>query len=572
MKVYQYISVMALSLMTACMTSCNNDGDLIYTTGGVDLSLDGTQQDIVLDKNNLNALALTVYWNDNGTISTSDDRVAAPNYAVVNTIQFSATADFASTVDFTMENGTFSKQFTHGDLNSVLNRLGYEGGVKAPLYIRVKGLLANNLDPQYSNVLTMNVTPYVIDMTKGFILNSNKEDTGNILASPNSDGVYTGFMGVTSWYNWYLQEGNGTIWGNEGENWEPFLMSSSVSTVAYGNYWFPGTEGCYYTIVNTNTNQWSALLLPSLTVSGGIQGDMTFDRKANVWRYVFNGSKGSVNIKLSTTGKQYNYSTGTDDASAIDTAVGFGGSADNLTFGNSASNISVTIPTDGECTLKLDLSNPNQWTVTVVSGTDEGTAAVAQNIYLSGIDDGISGSWTFDNYLTLYNEDALCYGGVVNVNSLWGYFFYNEVDNWDDKYAMDEGSNGMEGKLVYKGTTNITAPDPGLYVFDVSLSALTYKLYAISSVSYAGLNDDWTPAAMEATATPGVYQATVQKSANTPWGVKILINDSWDLVFGGGSGTLRLYQDGFDGDNDLANGTYILTVDLCKATYSYTAK
>jgi hypothetical protein len=77
---------------------------------------------------------------------------------------------------------------------------------------------------------------------------------------------------------------------------------------------------------------------------------------------------------------------------------------------------------------------------------------------------------------------------------------------------------------------------------------------------------------MEATATPGVYQATVQKSANTPWGVKILINDSWDLVFGGGSGTLRLYQDGFDGDNDLANGTYILTVDLCKATYSYTAK
>jgi hypothetical protein len=572
MKFYQYISVMALACMSLGMTSCNNDGDLIFTSGGANLSLDGNTDDIVLDKNNLNALALTVYWNDNGKISTSDDRVAAPNYAVVNTIQFSASDGFASTVDFTMENGTFSKQFTHGDLNSVLNRLGYEAGVKAPLYIRVKGLLANNIDPQYSNVLTVNVTPYVIDMTQGFILNSNKEDTGNTLASPNSDGIYTGFMGATSWYNWYMQEGNGTIWGNEGENWTPFLMSSSISTVAYGNFWFPGLEGCYYTIVNTNTNEWSALLLPSLTVSGGINGNMEYDRKANVWRYTFTGTKGTVNIKLATTGKQYNHSTGTDDASAIDTAVGFGGTADNLTFGSSASNISVTIPDNGECTLKLDLSNPKQWTVSVSAGAEQGTAEVAQHLFLSGIDDGISGSWTFDNYLTLYDEDALSYGGMMNVNSLWGYNFYTEADNWDDKYGMADGGTGMEGTLVYKGGSNITAPEAGLYIFDVNLSALTYKLYSVEKVSYTGLNDDWSMCDMQATSTPGVYQATVQKTANTPWGVKILINESWNLYFGGGSGTLRLYHDGFDGDNDLANGTYVLTVDLIKGTYNYSSK
>jgi hypothetical protein len=54
--------------------------------------------------------------------------------------------------------------------------------------------------------------------------------------------------------------------------------------------------------------------------------------------------------------------------------------------------------------------------------------------------------------------------------------------------------------------------------------------------------------------------------------VKILINESWNLYFGGGSGTLRLYHDGFDGDNDLANGTYVLTVDLIKGTYNYSSK
>ena len=65
------------------------------------------------------------------------------------------------------------------------------------------------------------------------------------------------------------------------------------------------------------------------------------------------------------------------------------------------------------------------------------------------------------------------------------------------------------------------------------------------------------------------------KTANTPWGVKILLNDSWELFFGGNGtpGELALYRDGFEGDNDFPEGTVIiLTVDLAKGTYSYTAK
>ena len=30
-------------------------------------------------------------------------------------------------------------------------------------------------------------------------------------ASPLSDGVYSGFLGVGGWYNWWLQEGNGVL-------------------------------------------------------------------------------------------------------------------------------------------------------------------------------------------------------------------------------------------------------------------------------------------------------------------------------------------------------------------------
>lgn len=561
---------MCVLMAAAMLTSCENDATIIYTSGGDDLTLNGGG-DIVLDANNLDALALTLYWNDNGTIATSDVKVAAPQYAVTNTLQFSSTQDFATTVDLIMENGVYSKQFNHKELNNILGRLGYAGGVKAPLYIRIKGVIASNITPQYSNVITMNVTPYVIDMTTGYVLSSSKEDTGRTLASPNSDGIYTGFLGVTSWYNWYMQEGNSTIWGNDGVTWTAFMMSSSVSATAYGNFWFPGSEGCYYTIVNTKTSQWSALFLPQLSVSGDINGDLTYDRKANAWRLVFTGKKGSANVKISGTGKQYNAATGTDDAATISTPAGFGGSADKLTFGTTASNISVNIPADGECTLKLDLSNPFAWVLSVTSGADNGSEEIAEHLFMSGIDDGISGQWTFDNYLTLYNEENLGYGGVANVNSLWGYQFYTEAENWGSAIGMVEGGTATEGALV-KGGANITAPAAGLYVMDVSLKAMTYKLFEVTSVGYAGLNDDWIEKPMTATATPGVYTAEVVKSANTPWGVKILINNSWSIFFGGGKGTLRLYQEGFDGDNDLANGNYTLTVDLVKGTYSYTAR
>ncbi|MDE6137212.1 MAG: hypothetical protein K2F97_07040 [Muribaculaceae bacterium] len=88
-------------------------------------------------------------------------------------------------------------------------------------------------------------------------------------------------------------------------------------------------------------------------------------------------------------------------------------------------------------------------------------------------------------------------------------------------------------------------------------------------MGYTGLNDDWNIYPMTRV-EECVFEATVEKTAETPWGVKIILDNNWDLFFGGGSGTLRLYRDGFDGDNELANGTYTLRVDLANATYSYT--
>lgn len=545
-------------------TSCGNDMETLYTEGPDSVAVGGDKTDITLLADHLDALVLTLYWNDNGVLTTSNPDIDAPRNTTQNTIELSSTSDFSTKHEIAVGAGIFEHQFICRDLNGILTKLGYAPGQPAPLYVRVRSTLANNLAPQYSEVLSLNVSPYFIDTTIGLYLNASKEEIGRTLYSPNDDHIYSGFIGAGAWENWWLKEGDGTIWGNDGETGTPFVISSKDSS---WNFWYPGISGCYYTVVNTVTSEWTALLIESINVEGDLQGEMVFERKSNTWSIHVDGT-GNKTITLKGTGKQYNASTGTDDAAAITTEVSFGGNAQGLNFSTSGSAETISLTLDGECDLILDLNNPQVWTLT--AGTAELPAdAPDELLWVVGHNDGITGGWNFDSWLRLYNEDNINYGGVLDINSLWGFKFYKEQDNWEDCWGMVDGGTGYEGKLEYTGGNNIAAPDPGLYVADVSISGLSYKLTKINSVQYTGLNDDWSLTEMEPTDIPGVYTAAITKSANTPWGVKVLINENWDIAFGGGNGYLRLYQDGFDGDNDLENGTYTLTVNLCEGTYSY---
>ena len=562
---------MLLAAMALAAGACDKDGDFLTVTGTEDVSLSGNGGDIVLNYDQINDLALTVYWSDNGEISLSNPLVAAPDNATVNTVQFSASEDFATVSEQEADAGEFSMQFTHFELNAILNGLGYEAGVKAPLYIRVESRLGENIDPTYSNVMNLNVTPYVIDMTIGYLLNSDQSDSGITLYSPNSDGVYTGFVGCASWWNFYMREGDGTIWGNDGEAGTPFLISSAST---HWNMWYPGATGCYYTIVNTVGLEWSALYMSSLTVAGDVSGEMTYTRSTNSWTLPFSAaSAGTVNITISGSGEQYNINTG--DSSSTPATFGFSQNGDAVEFGDAASTISVEVPAAGDVTLTLNLSDPSHYTCTVETGgvDPEPGDEFGDFIYLSGIDDGANGgSWTFDNYLRRYNADSNAYGGACYVNSLWGYRIY-PAQEWEPAYTMVDGGTAESGSLVIaEGDGNITAPSEGLYLFDVSMSALTYETTAITSVGYAGLNagadDSWELVDMTATADAGIYTAAIEITQASAWGFQIIINGDWNTYFGGSDGILYLYGSNITDDASLAPGSYTLTVDLCAGTYS----
>lgn len=559
-------SIFAFMMLLLAVTSCEKDGDNIYLSSPEGGALTATTSDVVLTKDLRSTIVLSLAWT-RSELKVSDASMSAPNI-LQTTLQASASSDFSGTIQESSETA-LSKAYTGAELNTLVKNLGLTAGNAAPVYFRLSVKTGDNMTPVYSNVVPVNITAYTIDMSVGFILDSKKLDTGNTLYSAASDGIYKGFLGAGAWYNYYLMEGDDTTWGNLGQDNSAFKCSSADSK---WNFWFPGKKGCYYTIVDTKAQEWSALYISSLTVSGDIAGDMTFDKDSDRWTLDFTATEaGTKTIKISGAGSQYNYNTGTDDTKAVSTTVGFGGTSSAVTFGSAASDISVTVPAAGSYSLTLNLKNPKQWTCTAEKPY-VAPVAISKYLYLSGVDDGTSGSWTFDNFLTLYSEDAKAYEGVVNVNSLWGYKFYTTSGDWSSAYGMADGGTATNGSLVAGGGSNVTAPTAGLYLFDVSMSGLTYSVTQVTNVYYAGFNTtgdaggNWTMTEMTPTSTAGEYTAQVTLAGACSWGAKIYINGSWDIFFGGSDGTLYYKGDGME--KSQGAGTYTLTVNLKTMTYT----
>lgn len=552
------------------LSACNNDGDLIYISSPSSSELMASKSEIVLLQENASQIAVSFSWTES-TVTISDENVGVADSQLTYYLEAATTEDFSSDIGESQVTN-LRKDYTVAELNTLATNIGVQPDVAQTVYFRLGVTTGSNMERVYGNVTTIKVTTYEIDMTIGYILGTDSEDqpadrTGETLSSPNADGIYTGFIGAVSWKNFYFEEGDGTIWGNNGVTGVAFEASSANSKEDRWNFWFPGTGGCYYTIIDTQKEEWSALLLPTLSISGDINDEMEYDRANNRWTYIFDAtSTNSLNIRLSTTGKQYNVSTGATDTSIpIDTPVSFVQDGDKLELATSAGTLNVSVPEIGESTLILDLSDPDNYTCTIVSGA-EVIEDIPEYLYLPGID----GSWGFNNYLTLYDEENRRYAGVIDVDSdEWGYQILIEEENWDDKYGWETG-DPYSGTIIYKDGENMPVPVPGIYLIDISTKELTYELVPLENQLYiVGLNDDWGfDTQLTQTSQTGVYSGQITIDDASSWGFQILLYyDDWDHIYGGSSGKLYYNGSNITDDADLPPGTYTMTVDLINVTY-----
>ena len=295
--------MMLLCALTA-LVSCDESGDKIYLDGFEASSLMASASDVKLSVDNSKDVVLSLAW-QNPTLLSSDETKPAGSGVLKTYLQASASEDFASVKEYTVTD--LSKAFTGADLNAAAKDLGLSPDVSSPLYFRIKSQMGSNLDAAYSNVCQVKVTPYLIDMSYINILDKGKDQVLTYLYSPNSDGVYSGYMNVSSWLNCWGKENDGTFWGNIQTGDKPYAVLDNDQSAC--NIWFPEPAGIYYTVLDTKSAEklFHATLIKSMKVNGE---EMKYDGPNYAWVKVIETTADNTPISIVADGAEYNKSTG----------------------------------------------------------------------------------------------------------------------------------------------------------------------------------------------------------------------------------------------------------------------
>lgn len=423
--------MMFLCALTA-LVSCDESGDKIYLDGFEASSLMASASDVVLSVDKSKDVVLSLAW-QNPTLLSSDETKPAGSGVLKTYLQASASEDFASVKEYTVTD--LSKAFTGADLNAAAKDLGLSPDVSSPLYFRIKSQMGANLDAAYSNVCQVKVTPYLIDMSYINILDKGKDQVLTYLYSPNSDGVYSGYMNVSSWLNCWGKENDGTFWGNIQTGDKPYAVLDNAQSAC--NIWFPEPAGIYYTVLDTKSEEklFHATLIKSMKVNGE---EMKYDGPNYAWVKVIETTADNTPISIVADGAEYNKSTG-DKGTSIVKTLNYTLADGKMTDSENAGG--VNIPTAGTYTVTVKVGEHSQLEYTIVSGDQTTPEPEASNTLCMFSKDG-------NTLLAVMNKVS---DGVYTCKykpSSWEKFRFIFVgENKDDKQTW-YGADGEQFKLT----------------------------------------------------------------------------------------------------------------------------
>lgn len=421
--------MMLLCALTA-LVSCDESGDKIYLDGFKASDLMASASDVKLSVDNSKDVVLSLAW-QNPTLLSSDETKPAGSGVLKTYLQVSASENFTSEKEYTVTD--LSKAFTGADLNAAAKDLGLSPDVSSPLYFRIKSQMGANLDAAYSNVCQVKVTPYLIDMSYINILNEKKDQVLTKLYSPNSDGVYSGYMNASSWFHIWGKENDGTIWGNVGQDGHVYEMDNTESA---WNFWFPGQTGIYYTVVDTKAKEFKPTYIKAMQLNGE---DMTYDAPNYAWTKVITTSADNTPISIVATGAEYSKATATDDAAAVVKTMNY--TLDDGKMTDAATAGSVNIAKAGTYTIIVKVGENSDLTYSIESGNQTAPEPEASNTLCMFSKDG-------KTLLAVMNKVS---DGVYTCKykpTSWENFRFIFVgENKEDKQTW-YGANGEQFKLT----------------------------------------------------------------------------------------------------------------------------
>jgi starch-binding outer membrane protein SusE/F len=360
MKKYRLKTLLAVFAL-ALLVSCENDAEITkLSVVQFPQTFAGSVTSVVLTKDNGDAQVASFTWS-----AVSYGIKAAVTYS----LQFDLPTDTAGTTPWSkaqeilVGEDLMTKAITGTELNKIaLEGLGLESGVAAKMVVRVKSFVDR---PAYSNVITLNVTPYValvvVPSFPSLWIPGDYQGwnpaTAPTIVSVKSDKFYEGYINIpeggTLQYKYTAQA-----------DWTPMAYGDGGGGVLIeanysgGNFTAP-SAGYYELSANLNTMTWTAT-----KTTWGIIGDatpgawttdtqMTYDDTNKVW---------TVTCDLLSTGS-FKFRANSDWK--IDFAIDSAGKlayADNPLYPYNGTLSNLTVPTSGNYTITLDLHIAGQYT------------------------------------------------------------------------------------------------------------------------------------------------------------------------------------------------------------------
>lgn len=356
-KIHTYIALLSLLFIA---TACEKDGETLIVSGFGPAQLMSTQENIVLNDQNAQAIVLSLAW-QNASLALNSATGEMPASMITNTLQIAHESNFTAPNETNVE--ALSIAYTGTELNKLAKKLGLGIDLEAPLYFRIRSSIGANRDAAYSNTVKVDVTPYESsvgsdDNDPAYLYMPKKEsgftDFSNRLYTKANDGIYTGFIEATAWDNFRFYTSKNTetaeIYGSAPDQ----LYKLDISNDKW-DIWFD-EGGYFYVTADLNAMTWGKMPVTSITVTGDFNAwsdsatPLTYSSEAKQWSAVCDISNIGFGLKF-LINKDWAFSlTDVDGEGELSFAT-----EPNI-VPESASTYKITI----------DISNPKRYTYTLV--------------------------------------------------------------------------------------------------------------------------------------------------------------------------------------------------------------
>jgi len=312
------------------------------------------------------------------TTSNDDDTVIhfqwpAVNYgaraAVTYTLQIDKISDTAGAAGWSNArslsagNNILNYAFLGKDLNNLSNSMGLTPGAANPMAIRIISNInqyngsGSTVPAVYSNTVLVNVTPYGLSLyVPGGYQNWDPASAPTIGPVDGRPGLYEGYVNITGTGIQYFKYTSAPDWNhiNYGDGGNgTFSTDGAAAGLSAPN------GGYYELTANLNNNSWTATAttwgIIGDATPGGWNNDtqMSYDAANQVW---------TVTAHMIQAGS---FKFRANNAWSIDFGVDNTGKlvyADNPFFGYTPGLNNLSVPSDGDYTIILDLHIPGKYT------------------------------------------------------------------------------------------------------------------------------------------------------------------------------------------------------------------